>query len=325
MIELILPTVVLGFGVDTAGGLDGEVIRWFDSRVAVELNADAAPNIGDGSDILALQKAMDRWNSVACADVQLTTSGLTARTETALDSSALDDVNRLTWVRDNAWAFGPLVLAVTVPVFETATGRLVESDIAFNGIDPVWRTDGTSTADIEAIAVHELGHLLGLQHVLGGNDLAHPPTMSPAATVEMRSLERDDESGLCYLYPVSYRCLDDCDCPTVVKVSGFGDEFNAGQFTCVQGACSGTKPSGGAICQSDYVLTAGTAALERTVPETVTSPFECACDTTTVCDGACSCDPECAGGCTSTPVWPGIAFFALLGLLRRRSTLGRST
>jgi hypothetical protein len=58
------------------------------------------------------------------------------------------------------------VLAATNFIIDTQTGEVVESDIFFNTAFP-WSTDAagvTGRHDVQSIAVHEIGHLLGLGH-----------------------------------------------------------------------------------------------------------------------------------------------------------------
>ena len=69
---------------------------------------------------------------------------------------------------------GSRTLAATTFTVDVTDGRILESDIFFNSTFP-WSVPTAATAerfDVESIAVHEIGHLLGLWHsALGETEL----------------------------------------------------------------------------------------------------------------------------------------------------------
>jgi len=225
----------------------GFLVRWSSNILQYELDADGTSSITNGSDLQAVRAGAASWNPVGCSSVAVTEVGTTTINTTVITEGQLDGHNVVVWIEGNRWSFGSLVLGVTAPVFDNI-GRVVEADIAFNGTAR-WATNGGNGIDVESVAVHELGHFVGLQHVLDGNTLSDPPTMSPALLPRLqgRTLSMDDELGACFLYPAgTFVCAINADCPRVVDVDQNGKEFYSGQLTCAAGQCDALVASGSA-------------------------------------------------------------------------------
>lgn len=220
----------------------GGEIRWPNASIEYELQQDGCDDIQDGTDLAAIRSAVKSWNNVACSSLELIEAASGQATDTIATTGELDGINRLTWIEDERWPYGSLVLGVATPVYD-AQGQILEADITLNGYSASWSTTGEeNTGDIESVVVHELGHVFGLQHVLGGHNLGSPPTMSAIMDPNLRGrdLEDDDALGACYLYPAEdYRCLDGCDCPRILERNLLGQERYVGQLNCVDGSCNG--------------------------------------------------------------------------------------
>jgi Cys-rich repeat protein len=103
------------------------------------------------------------------------------------------------------------VLAFTMHVGVFCTGTLAEADITFNAVTFGW-TDGNdrNLGDVETVALHEIGHLLGLGHT--GFDWA---VMYPSIQERVRrDLSRDEEDAICSMYggDLGGPCARDADC-----------------------------------------------------------------------------------------------------------------
>ena len=108
------------------------------------------------------------------------------------------------------------VLGSTGFVVDIFTGEIVEADIFLNSAFPwsVAAEGADDRFDVEAIALHELGHLLGLGHSMVGETeqtagrrrvIAAGAAMFPIAfstgVIEGRTLRPDDVAGISDVYP----------------------------------------------------------------------------------------------------------------------------
>ena len=155
----------------------------------------------------AISRAFGKWDDVATAELSSQFAGFTQQSpEDSDDQSVLGFLNRPDQNR---------TLAATSFFIDTTDGRILESDIFFNSTF-AWSVSESGTAgrfDIESIAVHEIGHLLGLSHsALGETELisggrrviAAETVMFPiafsAGNVSDRELKADDIAGLSDIY-----------------------------------------------------------------------------------------------------------------------------
>lgn len=140
-------------------------------------------NQGSGKQT-ALQNAMASWTGVASANHVLTYAGTTT------SGWSTDGRNTLLWANGNGCTGS--CLALTALVLQSGQ-VIVETDVTFNNT-VTWTTSG-SNYDTESVALHELGHALGIHHT---NLTSTPrPTMYAIYFGSGgRSLETDDRSAL---------------------------------------------------------------------------------------------------------------------------------
>ena len=259
LVVLGIPAAPEAFSIAVSGT---HVMRWPSAAMTYYLDPNDAPGVKDGSTVPTLKQCFADWQAVACTGATFQYLGSTANKSVLPVSQDQNGKNEVVWINTSAWTFGEMVLGVTVPL-SYGDGGIVESDIALNGYLYKWNTQGQigwNEMDVRSVAIHEMGHFFGLQHVLSGYDTGDPPTMAVAVDPygATASLSQDDMDGICFLYPKSgyYACTTDSQCPKIIATSGQGQESYDGQLTCKNGNCydagiSGISPgsvANGGVC-----------------------------------------------------------------------------
>lgn len=191
----------------TRVGTRTESLRWRQFPIRYYVTDAAVTGVSAQQFQAAVTRAFGTWHAVE-------------NTETS--STFVGFVQARPFVDDGANVIGYLsqpgqdrTLAATTFTVDETDGRILESDIYFNTLFP-WSTaeaGGTDRFDVESIAVHEIGHLLGLSHsALGETELigggrrvvAAEAVMFPIAftrgNIADRALKADDIAGISDIY-----------------------------------------------------------------------------------------------------------------------------
>jgi len=206
---------------------------------------------------------------------------------------------------------------------------IADTDIIFNGTGIVdqnqngtdWIVDGTNATriDFESVALHEMGHALGLLHDgTAGESIMYPSINSGDVH---RSLRQADVAAVCLLYPnpfsmagmsaecttdhdcatgtcatigtlqsCQYRCAGDCDCPSG---NACAPTATAGVSVCQAGTNSCPPSSGHALAQNGATCAHGIDCLSSLCLHPPTGmPY---------CSRPCSSDCDCNAGFACSP------------------------
>ncbi len=164
-----------------------------------------------------LDVAARAWGDLPCCAFRAVVAGTTT-------TGPGDDGTSGVYFEDASWPsdLTPGAIATTV-VHVDGQGNIYDADIYVNGADHIFSLDGHDMAiDFRSIATHEIGHVLGLGE--SADPIATMYTSYPPG-VSWRSLESDDQTGACTLYPGtgSIAGCEALPCPS--------------DFTCVARTC----------------------------------------------------------------------------------------
>jgi hypothetical protein len=167
--------------------------KWETASVPYYVNPQSV-YVSSNAAISAIQTAAAGWRNQTRAGIALVYSGTTNGS-----SLALNNKNEVFFRND---ANGGAVAESYV--WWDGSGRLVDGDIVFHeGAYQFYAQSGClSGIYVEDVAIHEFGHVLGLQHSNVAGATMQPAMPSYCDTTQL-TLEADDVSGIESLYPPS--------------------------------------------------------------------------------------------------------------------------
>lgn len=214
---LVLINTVYGYEIEKTQ--TGAEMSWSSSNMPVGwyLHKDAAPDFDFNTTKSALLNSFNAWQDVECSYLTFEYKGESNVTANDVGIGDPDYKNVMIWVNESEWdSSWTDAFAVTVPVFYQQTGEIIDADILFSKAFK-WSVDVNGEegkADLQSIATHEIGHLLGLDHPNNSDATMYWSALE--GEIHKRTLAADDIQGICYLYYVPGKdgssCLSSSDC-----------------------------------------------------------------------------------------------------------------
>lgn len=201
------------FAASPAAAFERTAVAGSDARLFWRFRTVTVRPLYDSSDELpgvevatTLSRSIASWNQAAqgCSDMLLVDGGMGTGFATNLGGGEHDGENRIVW-RESGWPeeAGTETLALTTLVFRRQSGQILDADIDLNAVHHNWSsapTPATGFTDAENTLTHELGHLIGLAHVIDPG--ATMFEASPPGDIEKRTLSQDEVDGVCTIYPL---------------------------------------------------------------------------------------------------------------------------
>ncbi|MCZ6491277.1 MAG: matrixin family metalloprotease [Acidobacteria bacterium] len=195
-----------GYGGGNIVTSQGIPIRWKpNTPIPYVVNPGGVPGLTGELEQLLVKGAVDdafrAWSEIPGIAITFADEGTSSLTD-----GATDGVNLITF-QDTNGALPPGVLAIASPLFSIPDGRIMEADIVFNTQEIFSPLGRANSIDLIGVAMHEIGHMLGLEHTGVFSSIMNPSSESGSG-VANRTLQSDDAITAKVLYPVQTFAAD---------------------------------------------------------------------------------------------------------------------
>jgi hypothetical protein len=188
--------------------LDGEPFYWPDQNIVYAFNDRGFPGVSEAALRPVFARSFAHWSDLVCEDGPVALSpraeseSTSSRNESQANGPNTNVILHLSEADFLAADGSEFAFALTHLTYRN-TGEIIDADILFNAgrgpftICPESGCPG-GAVDLENVATHEIGHLLGLAH--SEDDEATMACSAEVGDLGMRSLELDDIEGICEIY-----------------------------------------------------------------------------------------------------------------------------
>ncbi len=216
VIFVLRPVSLWAFTCAVLPDESGGSIFWAKRTIPFTLDERGTEDIPGTEELDTLRASFAVWNNVPCSDFTFVESGESYNGKIGFDYfDPLNNQNSVTFYEKD-WPYSSLALAVTTLVINKHTGEIFDADIEFNSEYTTFsNSDLVIKTDLMNTAVHEIGHIVGLDHVHYSNSVMFPYAAS--GETRCRTLFPDDEEAICFKYPVGEPngfCQNAADCPS---------------------------------------------------------------------------------------------------------------